>query len=579
MQRTQGRHSGSFNRSMKTFQCTDTGVFLTEDRNGKKVTRQICSPVRIVADTRDEHGRNWGRLFEWRDGDGRLHTWAIPNELFHALGKAVIQGLRSNGLTIWPGQEKEVMEYMQDVRPAGKKLICVSQTGWHGENYVLPDEILQPGKNQDVVFQSKHPLDHRYSISGTEADWREHVASKCVGNSRLLLSMSCAFAGSVLHMLGEESGGFHLFGETSGGKSTSVITAVSALGGGGPLGFAESWLTTANALEGSAALHNDSCLALDEITLAPASQIANIVYTLTGGQAKNRMTADTTIRERRIWRLTILSSGELTIEQHANSEGQVVRGGIGIRVLNIPADAGAGIGAFETIHGAATPKEFADSLKRAALAYYGAPLRTWLRMLVDNREAWVEILRETVKDFEQANTPADSSREVQRAIRRFAVWAAAGELATVMGITGWPEGQAIWAAARCLEAWIEQRGGTGSTDAAEMVRVVRLFLQRHGHSRFKPVMMGLEVGSESVRDLAGYVQSDCFLFSTEVFRTEVCRGYDHKAVCRALDANKLLKHNGRRWDYSARINGVNSRYYAVKKQILSDPVIADAPDS
>jgi len=40
-----------------------------------------------------------------------------------------------------------------------------------------------------------------------------------------------AFAGPLLHMLGHESGGFHLYGDSSGGKTTHLQVAASIYGG------------------------------------------------------------------------------------------------------------------------------------------------------------------------------------------------------------------------------------------------------------------------------------------------------------------------------------------------------------
>src|SRR5262245_59656535 len=38
----------------------------------------LSSPIRVVALTRDGDSRNWGRLVEVRDADGRFHRWAMP---------------------------------------------------------------------------------------------------------------------------------------------------------------------------------------------------------------------------------------------------------------------------------------------------------------------------------------------------------------------------------------------------------------------------------------------------------------------------------------------------------------------
>src|SRR5262249_15020685 len=41
----------------------------------------LTSPIRVLALTRDGDNRNWGRLVEVRDADGRTHRWAMPAAL------------------------------------------------------------------------------------------------------------------------------------------------------------------------------------------------------------------------------------------------------------------------------------------------------------------------------------------------------------------------------------------------------------------------------------------------------------------------------------------------------------------
>ena len=41
----------------------------------------LSSPIRVLALTRDAENRNWGRLVEVRDADGRSHRWPMPAAL------------------------------------------------------------------------------------------------------------------------------------------------------------------------------------------------------------------------------------------------------------------------------------------------------------------------------------------------------------------------------------------------------------------------------------------------------------------------------------------------------------------
>ncbi|MCH8813664.1 MAG: heavy metal translocating P-type ATPase [Chloroflexi bacterium] len=60
--------------------------------------------------------------------------------------------------------------------------------------------------------------------------------------------------------------------------------------------------------------------------------------------------------------------------------------------------------------------------------------------------------------------PADADGQVKRAAGRFALVAAAGELAIHAGVISWEPGEACRAATSCFEAWLEARGGSGASE-------------------------------------------------------------------------------------------------------------------
>jgi putative DNA primase/helicase len=73
------------------------------------------------------------------------------------------------------------------------------------------------------------------------------------------------------------------------------------------------------------------------------------------------------------WRLLFLSAGELgllTIWQKAMKRTRV---GQEVRMVDIAADAGAGLGAFENLHGMDGGAAFAKHITDQAQAVYGAP--------------------------------------------------------------------------------------------------------------------------------------------------------------------------------------------------------------
>ena len=69
--------------------------------------------------------------------------------------------------------------------------------------------------------------------------------------------------------------------------------------------------------------------------------------------------------------------------------------------------------------------------------------------------------------------------------RRFALVAAAGELATQFGLTGWQRGESFQAAQKCFHSWQETFGSDGNREDRSIMAQVRAFFESHGSSRFE----------------------------------------------------------------------------------------------
>ena len=138
---------------------------------------------------------------------------------------------------------------------------CVDRLGWHDDTFVLPRQVFGPETvGDEVLFQHQHARDiPKFEQSGTLEGWRAEVATPALGNDRLILALATAFAGPLVRLIGEESGGLHFFGPSSTGKTTALRCACSVWG----IRHA-SWRASDNALEPVAAAACDGLLPLDE---------------------------------------------------------------------------------------------------------------------------------------------------------------------------------------------------------------------------------------------------------------------------------------------------------------------------
>jgi putative DNA primase/helicase len=197
--------------------------------------------------------------------------------------------------------------------------------------------------------------------------------------------------------------------------------------------------------------------------------------------------------------------------------------------------------------------------------------------------------------------PPGASGQVKRGGRRFALIAAAGEMATTAGLTGWPPGEAIRAAHTCFNAWLTLRGGAGSSEKTNMLRQVRSFLEANGEGRFtywhrasddrvaktlnkagvrrmlnaegKPIKTNSQHNAEygeAMHPVDGESVSYEYFVLAETFKGEVCKGYDVQAVCAVLLEHGCLtvKEPGR-FTIKTKLPGIGpSRCYSIPPTIF-----------
>jgi len=458
----------------------------TDGTTGKKWQR-FGSELQVLAFTRNKDSEGWGRWLEIVDRDGARHRWNMPCAMLTGTGEALRNELADLGFELATGRNARnwLLEYLTDAEPK-KKVRSASRVGWHGNSFVFPDVAIGPDAESElVILQNGDQQDHAYNVAGTLPEWQEHVAAKAVGNSRLVLSISAAMAAPLLAITEDEGGGFHFRGASSSGKSTALEVGGSVWGGGGLLGYKRTWRATDNALESVCELSNDALLALDELAQIDPKAAGQAAYMLANGKGKARAGREGQARKSKEWRVLFISSGEIGLADKIKEGGQRMAAGMGVRVIDLRADAGKNMGLFENLHGSKDAASFAQELKAAVGKYYGIPARAWVKALAKDPEAMRAQIGKLRQQFVQNLVPQGADGQVNRVADRFALLAAAGELATSEGITGWPQGEAVQAAQRCFKDWVWERGGVGSSEVADAKQRIDEAIQIDGASKFQ----------------------------------------------------------------------------------------------
>lgn len=538
----------------------------------------FCSWLKPLALARTIRGESYSIVFEMVDPDGRRKPLVLPLEALQAAGgeAARIMFVRLGGF-FGPGirTRQAFADLCNAIMAKSKNLpraTLVTQTGWirlkDKHLFVLADKVSGGDCSETVILQSPEAVSLDYAVKGTLQEWQENIGKYCIMNSRLLLAVSVAFAGPLLELLNRESGGLHLVGISSLGKSTLLKVAASVMGE--PQVIVKTMNATASAFEIQASLANDAALLLDELGEAPPEQLGGVVYKLSNGVGRGRADTSGNGRERRTWRLLFMTTGETDLESMMKSAGKRTYAGQVLRHANIPADTGSH-GVFDSLRGFENGAALSEHLRQAVLHSYGVPFRMFLEKLVDerNREPvkLQEKLQAIMQRFKGRAVPEGADGQVGRVASRFALIAAAGELATEYSITGWPKDEAFDGVLVCFSAWLERRGTVGKVEEETLVQQVEAFFEQHGESRFTPMEGEVKGPARPVINRAGFRRSHSTVSGITSFEyfvlpsafREMITGHDQKWAAGMLATRGLLRIGKEKSSVSVNLPGMGKQ--------------------
>lgn len=580
------------------FKVTDKAVFYFDSKT--KSYKHLCTRLEQMAWARDVESRGWSHLLRFTDRDDIEKEWVASARLFATEGGSeVVRELvdRGLGVSVTRNKRAKLLEYLASLNPS-ERVRLVYKAGWHKDAFMLPSGAVG-GSAEVLHYYSEDNRRCKMKQAGTLDQWQKQVAGYAVGNPLIAFTMSVAFVAPLLEIMGTETSGFHLYSDSSDGKTTALIAASSILGQGEEYGY--KWRATDNAIEGIAAAHSDCLLVLDEIGQAYDRLIGETVMMLGNGLGKARANErGGVVSGQHQWRLAYLSSGEQTLAGKMADAGLKTRAGMEVRLLNIPVrlhydtdDQAQCHGVFNELHGFATGAGLSDQLKAASNKYYGTAFPAFITRLVESldREKLIGWIASQQRDFAKHHVSEHAGGQVRRAADKFALVGAAGELATRWGVTGWQKGEALRAADNVFQRWLRDRGGEGNLEEKQIIDNVTLLIEKYGESRFTrwesedakidehaPRSMekwGYRKTTSETDPLLRTSTENFYYVFTEAFKAELCKGYDPVRVARLLrDRGALVcrEEKGRsRLQYSARLPGMGkspTKCYLIKPAAL-----------
>lgn len=470
------------------FSNVHDGIYVEiQDKDGNVEQEWLCSPIAVVAMGRNVDHRGWSRCIELTDPDGVLHQWFIPERELTTGFNKVLAGLRDRGLKLASGgsARKSMQDLLTRWEPVNR-YVSTDRLGWADTSntaFVLGNKRVIG--NDNTIFLNDAAPDGAPEMAqqGTLDEWRNGVTSLCAGNPILITSVSLAFAGPLLELLGTESAGMHLRGGSSSGKTTAMGAAVSVWGSPKLM---HSWRATANALEGVAATCNSSLLALDELGQVSGRDAGDAIYTLANGQGKARSTSVGKLQQTAKWRLMLLSTGEISLADKMAEVGKSPMTGQDVRLIDIAADTRLH-GVFDDLHGAVDGASFANSIKSNTAKCYGVAGPAFVEQLISHSSqhaTYSEVISKIVSNW-KARLDISGDGPAERVLGHFALIAMAGHLATNFGITGWQPGTATSAAFKLMSDWHEAQDRSEKWQIEAAVLRTRNYLKLYGTSSFE----------------------------------------------------------------------------------------------
>lgn len=396
-----------------------------------QVTHQ---PIGVAAHAvPSEADGEYGLLVRYRTIDGRQEERIIPRALLTGPGKGLVTWVGSRGVTVDPKWAGSLQRYFALANP-DDKVIVYDKTGWQTSPsgrkvFVLGGKVL--GADEPSILRPEAYRLETVRQAGTLDAWLEHVAKPACQVPWWRFAMMASFAAPLLELLGEHSRGFHVFGQSSRGKTIGAAVAASVFGKGTKGdGFMSTWSATGNGIEALAEQHSDLPMILDELGQADGKDVGNVTYMLSNNAGKARMSGRR-LQRRATWNTILISTGELSLAEKLRQAKKKIVAGMSVRFLELPI---RGTGFVKQLD-----VEVARKLERACTTSYGAAGATFVERLVqdgypDPSSLKGNEVRQRLNEVENHLVGVDFDNRHRRAARAFALVQIAGELAVRFGL-------------------------------------------------------------------------------------------------------------------------------------------------
>ncbi|MCI5041656.1 MAG: DUF927 domain-containing protein [Donghicola eburneus] len=523
----------------------------------------VCSLFRVKAIASAEDHGNTSYVIELETLSGEVTEVIVPNGMLTRNAPAALEIMADKGFKSF-GDAKPVKHLIMHWPTCAPQMLA-THLGWDNRDFFVlaTGEVLTaPAYEHDVVYSQKATAQASGSLEG----WKDGIGRLAIGNPYLIFVCCAAFAGAILPFIpNAQSFGVHLFLGTSTGKS-KLLQAAESVWPRSLTKKLKTWRSTGNALEGQMVEANNTVLCMDELPKSQRSfSLADVIYMLGNEAGKGRATKEGNATSRASWKTIMLSTGEDSMLQTLEWSGEKVRGGIEVRMLDVPID--ARFGAFDCLHALPDGRTFADTIGTEANTHFGHAGPAFVSHLLENPQEFdrmatrvSELETELLKELGPQDRVAS---EIPRIIRQFAVIAYAGTLATQAGVTGWKEEDILPSMQHVVRQWFAARDGAMSSDLRTVVKSIQRYVHALRTDELFPLNRAKEAKGPKV------FEDENFFYFLKIPFTDAIDGVAKATACKELKEAGLLIPPKEDGDMTRISDRDRSRTYKIAKSIMN----------
>jgi putative DNA primase/helicase len=273
------------------------------------------------------------------DVHGEEREFIVSSKVvFSGIGK-LLADLADIGVNISPSQVETFKRFIQKAMsmPNLPTKYTVKRSGFINKQlaFAIGETVLvgESDTNSKGDYISVIPSAEGLTAQGSEEDYLKNVLN-AIETKPQVFAICAALAAPLAQIVGLEGGGFHIFGASGCGKSTLLQGYASVMGLGSEPGDGSKdslilrWSSTSNSLEALSSERSGVGIAIDELGAFRAPKLSSVLYKFLSGKGQARLTSSLELAKQHSASVSLLSSGELSVEEKLLLCRETVNAGI-----------------------------------------------------------------------------------------------------------------------------------------------------------------------------------------------------------------------------------------------------------